>query len=664
MTTKTASLEAKRKQKNDELFRKVRSESFERSFNIETRAIDEEARTVELAFSSEEPYERFFGIEVLGHKSEEIRTDRLKNAPLLVNHDIDRQVGVIEKFSIDADRVARSVVRFGRSQYADEIFKDVIDGIRTQVSVGYRVHEMELVSEKEGVRTFRVTDWEPFENSIVAIAADNVGAGVGRSDEDDSEEVEEVINETIQEAEKMSEKDEAATVELERKHQQEIENVRVSAGEDAVEQERQRVAEIDKLAERFDAQDLARDYILDSKKTANDFKDAIMERNVKEAEETSPDIGMSKKEVKRFSWLRAMRAMAFPQNARLQEAAAFERECSEAAADDLEKEPEGFMIPNDILRSPLVDNADYERLAKAGVDTRLLRDLTVGTATAGGHTVATDLLAGSFIDLLRNRIVVANMATMLTGLRGNIAIPRQTSAATSAWVAESVAATESQQAFDQVTMQPLTNSAWTEYSRKLLLQSSIDIEAFVRSDLVTILALAIDLAAINGSGTGSEPEGILNTTGIGDVAGGANGLAPAWSHIVDLETEVAQDNADVGRLGYVSNAKVRGALKQTEKASSTAQFILDGNTTNGYNMMISNQVPDDLDKGTSTGVCSAIIFGNFADLIIGQWGGLDLLVDPFSNSTTGVTRVVVFQDVDVAVRHPESFAAMQDALTA
>jgi len=228
--------------------------------------------------------------------------------------------------------------------------------------------------------------------------------------------------------------------------------------------------------------------------------------------------------------------------------------------------------------------------------------------------------------------------------------------------------TESQPAFDQVSLTPNTVGGFTDYTRKMLLQSTPDIEFLVRSDLATTVATEIDRVAINGSGTGAEPTGILNTSGIGSVAGGTNGAAPTWANIVDLESAVANSNADVAALGYLTNSKVRGKLKQTEKASSTGQFVWGGDTAepglgllNGYQAGVSNNVPSNLSKGTGTNL-SAIIFGNFADLLIGQWGILDLLVDPYTFSSTGTVRVVALQDVDVSVRHAESFAAMLDAI--
>lgn len=364
------------------------------------------------------------------------------------------------------------------------------------------------------------------------------------------------------------------------------------------------------------------------------------------------EIGMSTRDAQRYSIVRAIRAMTAhltgSRNA-LQEAA-FELEASAAVAKRVGREPKGFFVPLEVQRQAIEQ-----------------RDLVTSTNTAGGYTVATDLLAQSFIELLRNRLVVqAAGATVLSDLQGNVAIPRQTGGATAYWVAENATVTESQQAFDQVTLTPKTVGAFTDYSRRLLAQSSIDVEAFVRSDLATVLALAIDRAALHGTGASNQPLGIASTTGIGSVAGGTNGAAPTFAHIVSLETEVAIDNADLGALAYITNARVRGRLKTTEKAINTAQFVWsDGPTPlNGYPAFVSNQVRNDLDKGTSVGVCSAIFFGNWRDLLIGMWGTLDILVDPYTGSTAGTTRVVAMQDVDIAVRHPESFAAMLDALTA
>lgn len=595
-----------------------------REFSIQRSAINIEKRTVELAFSSEtSEVMRFYGVEILDHTPRSVRLGRLNDGgALLVNHDYDQQVGVVEQASIDADRIGRAVVRFGKGAEADAIFQDVIDGIRTKVSVGYAVHGLVLESSKDGLDTYRITDWEPVEISIVSVPADN-SVGVGRSAEH---------------LQTQPEKKEKQTMDPDKEKQIPTPPAAPPVDRTAIEAdvrrlELKRMADLEAVGERF-AQfggvELARKAIAEGK-TVEQLNAEILARAGEKKAVPDGKIGMNEREVKRYSFLRALHALANPTDKRAADAAGFEREVSEEAAKRFGRSAQGLIVPYDVLVTP--QN----------------RDLVVGTGTAGGHTVSTDLLAGSFIDLLRKRMVMQALgATMLNGLVGNIAIPRQTSGATAYWVAESGAPTESQQAFDQVTMSPKTVGAYTDYSRKLLLQSSIDVENFVRMDLAKQIAIEIDRAALYGAGSSNEPTGIKNTSGINTKDFGA--VAPTFAEIVAMETEVAADNADIGTLAYLVNARGRGALKTTEKASNTGQFIWEpGNTVNGYRCEVSNQV-----AGTA-GSTEDHFFGNWSDLLIGTWSGLDLTVDPYSNSTSGTVRVVALQDVDIAVRHAESF---------
>lgn len=605
-----------------------------RALHFDATTADDATRSLSLAFASEAPYDRGWGVEVLNVSKESIRLGRLHaGAPLLIDHEnsIRSQVGVVESVEIGADRVGRATVRFGKTALADEVFQQVRDGIVRNVSFGYLIHDAKAEGKDErGVEVFRVTDFEPLEISIVAVPADYQGAGIGRAFVADDATPIELIE----------------TPDIKEKVMPEItvEESRAAGAQDA----HKRAADMLAIGKQYKCVDLAADMIA-AGKNADDLKSAIIERMANKPLDTA-DIGMTGKEAQRFSFLRAINALANPTDRRAQEVAGFERECSEAVGQKLGRSAQGFFVPNDVQK----------------------RDLVVGTAGAGGYTVSTDLLAANFIDMLRNRMMVMKMgAQMLSGLTGQIAIPRQTGGATAYWVAESGAVTESTQAFDQVTMTPRTVGAFNDISRKLLLQSSIDIEAFVRNDLAKVLGLAIDLAAIHGTGASNQPTGIVSTAGIGSVVGGTNGLAPTWAHIVELWSDVATANADFGSTGFLTNSKVVGKLMTTEKASSTAQFVCPGfpdasgmTTFGGGKAGVSNQVSSALTKGSSSGVCSAILFGNFADLIIGSWGTLDLIVDPYTASTSGTVRVVALQDVDIAVRHAESFSAMLDALTA
>lgn len=607
----------------------------ERALTFERAQVDVAARTIEMAFSSETPYERWWGIEVLDNSAPAVRLGRLTSGgPLLMDHDTRDQVGVIESVRIDADRVGRAVVRFGKSARAEEVWQDVQDGIRRNVSVGYAIHKATLVETSDtGADTYRITDWEPLEISLVSVPAD-ASVGIGRSAADGGDHPIQFIKEQSMPAENNTPAP-AAPVDhaaIER-----------AATERANQDATKRAADIIAIGEMFAKQGGERKAAeaLRAGKSVEQFRADMLQHMATQPVPTA-DVGLSDKEARAFSFVRAFNALANPGDRKAQEAASFEREASDAVAAKQGRSAQGFFVPAEVQR----------------------RDLNVTTPTAGGNTVATNLLAANFIDLLRNKLAVTGLgAQFLSGLVGNIAIPRATGGATAYWVAESGAPTESQAAFDQVTMSPKTVGAYSDISRKLLLQSSIDVEGFVRNDLASVLALAIDLAAINGTAAGNQPRGLLATSGIGDVAGGAAGAAPTWANMVELESDIAIANADVGTMGYLTNAKVRGKLKTTSKVSGQNGFVWEDGMVNGYNAAVSNQVPSNLQKGASGAVCSAIIFGNWSDLIIGQWGTLDLMVDPYSGSTSGTVRVVALQDVDIAVRNAVSFSAMLDALT-
>lgn len=287
------------------------------------------------------------------------------------------------------------------------------------------------------------------------------------------------------------------------------------------------------------------------------------------------------------------------------------------------------------------------------------RDLTVGTDADGGYTVATDL--GELIPALRPRLKVIELgATLLSGLQGNLDLPRQTAVASATWKAENAAAAESDATFDKISLTPNRLTAFTDVSNTLLTQSDAVTEGFVRRDLEIAVQTALDLAAINGSGTAPEPKGILNFAGIGSVAGGTNGAAPALAHLIDLETEIAVDNADVANMAYLTTPGVRGKLKKTALDAGSGRFVWEGMELNGYRAEVSTQIPSNLTKGSGTNL-HAIIFGDWRSLLIGQWGGVNIIVNPYTRSKEDIVEVVVHSYWDTDLRHEESFSAMKDA---
>lgn len=309
-------------------------------------------------------------------------------------------------------------------------------------------------------------------------------------------------------------------------------------------------------------------------------------------------------------------------------------------------------------------------VALASLHHRFRNDMTATGQTSnpgdqGGTSIATDVRG--LIAPLYSKTVLAGLGTsFLTGLVGNVAIPTFGDTTEQTEKAENADADEVTVLTGSVTLSPKRLPVVLDLSKQLLMQSSVDVEAWVTRHLQTKAGIRIDRMAINGSGSSNQPTGILNTSGIGSVAGGTNGAAPTWAHIVALETAVAASDADVGSLHYLTNPKVRGKLKTTEKFTGTNGMPVweNGNTLNGYGAAVSTVVPSTLTKGTASGICSAIIFGNFQDLIIAGWGGVDVQrVTDRANAIAGKTSIVVTLFYDAVVQRAVSFAAMKDALT-
>ena len=569
--------------------------------------VDEENRRVRIGVSSEEPVERSFGMEVLGHSEDEINMEFMKSgrAPLLLDHKMDQVIGVVEEFKLDqtANRTI-AVVRFGRSALAEEVFRDVLDGIRMNISVGYRVDKLTRMKDKD--ESYYRASWTPLEVSSVAVPADaSRKVGVGRSKE-------------------IAEK---AKVQIMSNEKQEInlDEVRSESAEAAKKEFARNSKEILDLAVKHNKRDLAHQAISEGK-SVEEFRGILLDNISNDTPlETPKDIGLTEKETKRFSLLRAINAMANPTDRRAQEAAKFEFEASEAAQRSYGQTAQGIMLPDEVLRN-------WNQ-----------RDLSAGS---DGDLIGQDYRAGDFIDVLRNNSAVMPLATMLNGLSGDVKIPRKTAAASAAFISsEGGAAGESELTVGNVSMSPKSLGAFTDITRQLMIQSSIDVENLVRNDLAASMAIAIDDAALEGSGSSGNPTGITNTSGINTVSL-SSAAAPTFAEMVSMETAVRVDNALLGDLAYIVHPTNYGTLKTTEKASNTAQFVAVNDEINGYSAVVSPQL-----------TANNYVFGNFNDLLIGMFGGLDIVVDPYTSSSSGTVRIVALQSVDVAVRHAVSFCA-------
>ena len=591
-----------------------KEERLTRAERMEAEDMDD--RRVRMAISSEMPVDRSFGVEILDHSESSVDLDFLNSgrAPLLIDHDPERQIGVIESVELDGSaRRLRATVRFGKGALASEVYDDVMDGIRSNVSIGYHIAKM--AREESEKSTYRATSWRPMEVSIVSLPADP-SVGVGRSNESSSEPENPV-----------------PTVEV----------ITMEQNQEAVRQEtlasyQKEVGEILDLAAKHNQRKLADEAIRKGYNLAQ-FRGLLLDK-IADAPMDVSEVDMTAKEQRSYSLMNAIKGVA---SGRFE---GLEKEVSDELARQYGKDARGFFVPNSIFK----------------------RDILTSSPANGSNLVPEDHLAGEFVDALRANLVISGLgARMMQGLKGDVAIPALNAKTSVGFVAENNApGSEGAPTFRQITMSPKTLVQYVDISRKLMMQSDPSVEQIVRDDMTRQFASKIDEVAIEGGGA-NEPTGILETNGIGSVALGTNGGAITYASLVDLEREVAIDNALAGSLAYLTNPKVVGAMRQTPRQTSGVEgnFILnDTNTLLGYDVASTTLVPSDLTKGTSSGVCSAAIFGNFSDLMIGMFGGLDVLVDPYTGSSTGATRVALYQDIDVAVRHAESFAAIKDITTA
>ena len=601
-----------------------------RSATFQRESVDVEKRMVEVAFSSEAEVERWFGKETLSHDAKACDLSRLNDGgAVLFNHRWDSQIGVVERAWIDSDKKGRALIRFGNGALAQEKFQDVQDGILRHISVGYSVNDMTCDNPEADWddRRYIVTDWQPYEISLVTVPADT-SVGVGRNAEN-------LINQQfnqqiIPQGNRNMDKDQNTTATV-------VDNIDPNnTAERGMQTERERVAELIAIGQAYadyGGERMAADAI------RNGHGKEQLQQKLLEAMRTKPtntnhEIGLTPKEQQQYSLARAIHAAASGDWSQ----AGFERECSQAMAQKMTGYTvRGFLVPMDAL-------------------TRAASNYTVANNASAGSMVDTEFRPQNLIGLLQERMLLTRLgATYLDGLVGDVSIPKVLKGHTYSWINEDGSADASAAEFGQVPLKNKTISGRTQLSRKLLQQSSIGIEAFARNSLLDAIAEGIDVAAFTGTGSGAQPRGILNTTGIGAVSTGGT---VAWKHIVELETVVDEALAKGDSMTYITTRPVRGLLKTTPHGANTQGYLWDvnGSTLNGYPAIASGRIPKTLGNGSQ----HSMLFGDFSQLLVGSRGVLDLLVDPYSSSETGAVKIVAFQDVDFAVRHAQAFAAIKD----
>ena len=628
----------------------------------------------EMSFSSEAEIEVWPGeFEVLSHAPGACDLSRMEASGMfLFNHNRNLQLGRVDSCRIDADRTGRFAVQSAlRSQttFAAETWKDIDSGVLQNTSVGYRVLAYTESKRENGTTLYTVTKWQPSEISIVTVPAD-ISTGVDRSENQQTQNAEnKTMNPRYQKLYQSNRFLDAndgggrgeggaggggapvvvppvISVEAER-----------ATGATA---ERARAEAILAACDKYKAPEIATRAIKEGLdlSTVRELLLAHVEKgNVNIRQASSSLVGLTQGEARAFSFVKLIRAMsALPGENHVREAAKFELEVCGAAADAMKhRSAKGTVIPIDVLLQPMDPNFSGQGQRAAGLNISA-GAIDGGTGT-GGNVIANQLLASSFIEILRNRCLAMNLGTELTGLIGNFDIPKMTSSQFGGgWIGEDAEAPQTGLDFGLIPITPKTAAAYAYLTRKMLTQPSIGVEALTRMDIAKKMAQVIDLAAFYGTGEASDPTGIKETTGIHAVP--FADVFPTFPELVEMETRISVDNADVPSMAYVANARFRGGAKTTLKfptvvgaggavtqVASGGTIWEPGNSVNGYRAEISNQI-----------VTGDLFFGNFADMILGLWGGLEIIVDPYTHSTKGGIIISAFQDIDVVLRRVASFA--------
>lgn len=615
-------------------------ETLSRAFQLETRTSGNGQIVASLA--SDHPCERSFGTEVLDFNHQSVDLTRARDGlPLLAGHDRDKLIGRVHGIQVSGRRLLGKLEFFDTQPGRDH--KTMVKAGHREVSIGYEIGDM----VRDG-NVFRVTRWTPFEVSIVSVPADPT-IGINRSRASTGEiTMQETTTTTTTAA------DESSTLSRSQR----------AAANGAARAEAERVESIRKTGEAYSKWVSPADTqrAIDKGESVGEFNAYLMGRMQSGATDISMPYGLVQSRqhdpYAGFSLGRSILAQVDPST--FLRTAGREAELSREMSRSAPMQLVGSMVPFGAMFGASAQH----------------RALSAGASTLGGSTVPTGMAVDQFADVLRAKSVCVLMgARTLTGLSEPVNIPRKTAGTTAAWLTETGTASSSDVNTDNLLLTPRRISAYVDVSRQLLITSGLAVESMIREDLSMGILLELDRVGMLGTGASNQPRGIANTSGIGPVVGGTNGAQLTWSHVLGLESAVAAANGifNNATTGYAINAATRSWAKKTLKVSGVGTDLimddtpvdLDGTSRlNGYRTMVSSLLPNNGTKGTSTSVCSTLIFGDWSQLVVAQFGpGVEIIVDPYSLATTGQVRITANLFADIGVRYASSFAAMSDALT-
>lgn len=614
----------------------------------ETGVVDREKRTVELSFSSEYAYEREGYIEMLSHKEGAMNLERLNNrAAVLINHDRNRQVGVVESARVQGGK-GRAVIKFSRSQEGEDAMNDVEDGIRTLVSAGYKINEYEVREERGKPPTVVATAWTPYEISFASVPVD-ISVGVGRAMESgesvdsagvgkagDSSSAEPDLTHT----ESMSA---AATTDtpVANAKVSDVDTTREDAKLLAERQEATRQKEINAIALRVADRvpDIATrtQKALTDGESAADFTAWVLENgfNARVAD-PNPEIGANKREVEQFSIRKCIDEIASERGL-----SGLEKEMVEAAAKktNIKLDRRNFVLPEDVVRQ-----------RRAYIPREGERALTAADFASAGALIGENLQP-NMIELLRNAMVLARAGVgSMTGLVGDIVIPRQTGGATAYWLDENDSIDLSDATFGQIAASPKRLGVASRISKQLIEQSTPDAESLIRQDMMEVAARKKDIAGLEGTGIGAEPRGIKNITGIGAVTfGGTATRADA----LEFQSDVESANADLGQARFLTTPTVKAKWLDIAIDSGSGMFLLADDMRvrgTGAELIPTNAIAGNL-----------VYYGVWSQAMWLEWTGMEMIVDPYTRARNNQIELVLNMKCDFVVRHAGSFSVSSDS---
>ncbi len=668
---------------------------------------DAEAHTVTMAVSSEYPVQRYGGDEILSHAQGAIDLDRLKDGiALLFNHDYNLHLGTSVGYEL-TDGVLRITNKFGTNPLAREKEQDVADKILKDVSIGYQPLEYDITEDKTGYRTYTVTRWELYENSLVTVPADptvgvdrNVPAEVhvkvnfrvleaapeppqerstttASEDEDDDEE--EVDDPDDPEA---GERTAAPTTPTSQPTQQRKQTMaEATTTVDHAANEKARVTALRNLRQ-INPSHYSEDQVLQDivgGVSAERATDAIAERAIAAAQNSNvPTIAseqlmrMSEKERRQYSRAGATRAAInkLRSGTFTDTEAGFAQDVSDQIRKDATER--GVSGLGDGILTPGVTNV---RFAEMEAQKRTVQSGSGSIATA---TNFTDVILPP-IEMLRNRTVTMRLgARMIPGLHGTPQFTRQNAAASSSWMAEGGSVTSSDPGMNFFNMVPHRLSMASAYTRDFLALSNLAIDSFLAEDRYEVLALSLDYAALAGSGTGNVPLGLQNYTGLttvltgatragnGTVTAGAGGVPLSYIDANNIEAAISGVNADVlGTPRWAGTPQTRASLRSILKfpgVNGAAPIMPDSKIGAdglqegplGYDGVFSNQLPK---NGTVNSVANlhALAFGIWPQMLIGDWDLNEIIADNITGAASATYKIFEHGYYDINFRHIEAF---------